>query len=555
MALTQSPITETKDALEVEYFDWDPADAPVSIHIHLDAVDGIARDVIEGLKTLPRRGLEVGGLLLGRVDRGDRREVWVERYQRMSCQHRFGPQFVLDEGDRGALEAAAGSILEGGELSVVGFYRSHTRAGFQLEEPDFDLVRRYFSEPSDLILLIRPESMIEISAQFFVAECDGTRPVGPPFPFHGRGISLGVISGTQGEEAVEVKEEINEIKEVKEIVEEPPPAYRVEAETVPRDRLRHLIPAFTPSPVEPEVAHPSPVVGLVGPDFMAPPTQSTPLQNDPGPRLLPFEPAQGFEAAATGTSSKKWLPLLAALLLVGGALWFVLQPARRDSLNAAISNTTSSEAPAAATEPARPLGLYVDSAGPFWRVTWNPNATALHDARRVQMFVREGDDQNRIDLSPRDLSSGSYQSRATGNDVTFRLEVADSSGRVSAESFRFTRTTNPAPVPPPPPKPAPPAEANNGPTAEPRVIHRAPPTVAAGIRPRIKDKIPIDVRVRVDTKGKVMAATAITKTHSGLEAYLATRAVSAARLWRYEPARQNGKPVQADQTIHFVFEK
>src|SRR5690349_15258815 len=55
----------TMESVAAEYFNWEPDGSPVSIHMHLDAVDGIARDVIEGLKTLPRRGLEVGGLLLG----------------------------------------------------------------------------------------------------------------------------------------------------------------------------------------------------------------------------------------------------------------------------------------------------------------------------------------------------------------------------------------------------------------------------------------------------------------------------------------------------------
>jgi TonB family protein len=67
--------------------------------------------------------------------------------------------------------------------------------------------------------------------------------------------------------------------------------------------------------------------------------------------------------------------------------------------------------------------------------------------------------------------------------------------------------------------------------------------------------IPIDVRVQVDAHGKVTAATPVTKQHSGLETYLATCAVKAARLWRFEPAREGGQPAPGSTTIHFVFEK
>ena len=47
----------------------------------------------------------------------------------------------------------------------------------------------------------------------------------------------------------------------------------------------------------------------------------------------------------------------------------------------------------------------------------------------------------------------------------------------------------------------------------------------------------------------------LTKLHDGLEEYLAGRALQAAKLWRFEPAREHGKPVVGTQTIHFVFTK
>src|ERR1019366_498099 len=135
---------------------------------------------------------------------------------------------------------------------------------------------------------------------------------------------------------------------------------------------------------------------------------------------------------------------------------------------------------AAPNEIARPLGLAVEPMGSAWQVSWNSNATALRDARSVQLFVRAGDDQNRIDLSPHDLAAGIYKYRPTGNDVTFRLEVVGSAGQDSAESFRFVR--NAAVVTPPAP---PPPATKVVRRTEPKAIHRVPPVVASGIRPRI----------------------------------------------------------------------
>ena len=496
------------DSTEAGYFDWDPAGSPVSIHMHLDAVDGIARDVAEGFKSLPQRGLEVGGLLLGRVEAGDRPTVWIDRYQRIPCDYKFGPQFLLDDAGKAGLETAAAGILAGGELAVVGLYRSHSRAGFQLEEPDFELIRRYFSDPSDLILLIKPENASDISARFYAHGRDGgAQTAGDPFPF--RGHIIGSADG--GEERAD------------EIPEEAQP------ESVSRERPRRLVPDFLPSPMVPsDQAKAEPPTA----QFLFPPRNRVLVEEEEPPPV--------------GDRLKKWLPLAALLLLAGGAVWWFSRPA---------SHEVTTAAAVAPNEPARPLGLSVEPMGQEWRVSWNPSATALHDARSVQLFVREGDDQNRIDLSPHDLAAGIYKYQPTGNDVTFRLEVVENAGRVSAESFRFVRSA--AAISPPA---TPPQAAKVVRRTEPKAIHRAPPVIASGIRPRITGTIAIDVRVRIDEQGRVTSAAPVVtphqgKPHPGLDAYLSASAVQAARLWRFEPARENGTAVPGTQTIHFVFQK
>ena len=331
-----------------EYLDWSPEGAPVSIQMHLDAIDGIRRDVIE------ERSAEVGGLLLGGVESGGHPSVRIDRYQRIPCGHRLGPQFVLDQEDQAALVAAAESVLKTGDLSVVGLYRSHTRPGLQLEMADFEIMARYFSDPSDVMLLVKPESGNDITARFFRREPDaGAQPVGPAFPFRGRALSLRPMDGAEEEQTARSA------------------AVKPDAP----ERPRRLVPDFVPLMVEPS---------------------RTPR---PEPALL----------AATSTAGKRernWWPLLAAILLAGGGACFLLQP----------EPPCAFEPRARGGDPAadRPLGLYVDPAGQTWHVSWNPNATALHDARTVQLFVREGDDQNRIDLSPHDLAAGIYQYRPAG---------------------------------------------------------------------------------------------------------------------------------------------
>ncbi len=439
--------------------------------MHLDAIDGIARDVTEAIGDA-EGGVEIGGLLLGIVESGDHPSVRIERFQRLPCGHRLGPRFILDREDQAALVAAAENLLKAGDLSVVGVYRSHARPGLQLEMADFELMARYFSDPSDLMLLVKPESNSDISARFFGRRPEGdSQPIGPVFPFRGHGLP---------------------------------------------ERPRRLVPDFVPSVVEPA--------------------------RTPRP-----EPAILVATSSTEKRERNWWPLLAAIFLVCGGAWFFLQP----KLHLPSGSAPGVAAPASD----RPLGLYVDPAGQTWRVSWNPNATALLDARTVQLFVREGDDQNRVDLSPGDLASGIYQYRPAGNDVTFRLEVTENSGHVSAESFRLSRPASPVTAPVGAPalaRQASPAVAAR--VSEPRAIHRVPPVVPLSIKPRINGTIPIDVRVRIDAEGRVTSAAPVAKQPSGLHAYLAGRALEAARLWRFEPARENGRPVPGTETIHFVFE-
>jgi hypothetical protein len=587
--VTLSKGSETMEPVAAEYFNWEPDGAQISIHMHLDAVDGIARDVIEGLKTLPRRGLEVGGLLLGHVKRnGDQPNIWIERYQRIPCAHRFGPQFVLDQEDQAAMEDAAADVTEKGELSIVGLYRSNTRPNFQLEEPDFELISRYFTDPNDLILLINPESLFEISAQFYVRAPGGrVQPLGDVFPFRGRALSI--ISDAEDElvetelapEPVNVAEPSGPalLREEPVLKEQLPERSRFEE--APREREqpaaiseapvavheqpmeRPLEPFMRPKP-EHEITPQAPerarrFVADFAPDPADRPMR--PLE----PRLMPpFAPHNLMDPEPVRSEGhiRKWLPFAGALLLGAGAFWLLVQPGRHE--------TATSGAPVPVSEGARPLGLYIDSGGPVWRISWNPNATALHGARSVQLFVREGEDQNRIELSPADLSTGTYEYRPTGNDVTFRLEVTEGSGRVSAESFRFSRApatlTGAAPGGSPSPGsgastalgPAPvaPKQAASPRTTPPRAIHKIAPSVPSSIRPRINGKISIDVLVRVDTHGKVLSAVPVGRPQSGLQTYLAGRAVAAARQWRFEPAHEaDGTPVQGNSTIHFDFEK
>ncbi|HWD99721.1 MAG TPA: hypothetical protein VG345_11805 [Bryobacteraceae bacterium] len=592
MSLSTNQSRGTADPVDVEYLHHEPEGAAPGIHMHLDAMDGIARDVMEGFKALPRRGVEVGGLLLGKVIGSEHPDVWIERYQRIECRHRFGPQFVLDEADHAALEEAAQRIAASTELAVIGLYRSHTRSGLQLEQSDLELVGRYFSDPSDLVLLIRPENMVDIEAQFFARDVNGAmQPLGEPFPFRGRTLGPAdfmLVEEPDEEDAAEATRQTtgaspgfagNGLAETElagdvDVKYDPVPDPVVGDAPPEADHAAAETPSVAGAPSQPEVAGPSQPdpakpaprerMRRLVPDF-APAAEPV----EPGgvfsfePRLAPPPPPQftveDAEPSRLRAAMAKWWPLAGAVILVCAVIWVLLGQTRRGP------SSSGGAGEIASPQEYRPVGMYVDPGPQRWRISWNSSATAFQNARNVALFVRDGDAEDRVDLTKQDVDAGAYTWQPKGNDVTFRLEAIDAAGRISAESFRVIRQgSSAAPSAASAPAASAPASLPAGAPAasEPaahaipaKAIHKVPPVVPASIRPRIHGVIPVDIRVHINALGRVTSAVPTVKAKPGLNAYLASRAVYAARLWRFTPARENGKPAASTQTIHFVFEK
>jgi hypothetical protein len=128
--------------------------------------------VREGFKALPRRGLETGGLLIGRrKQEGDTVTVEVDDFEPIESEHAAGPAYLLSAADRRLLEARmAAREAAGGSSSIVGFYRSHTRPDFAITEEDASLYATYFRDPSDVFLLIKPEDGGPPTGGFIIRE-------------------------------------------------------------------------------------------------------------------------------------------------------------------------------------------------------------------------------------------------------------------------------------------------------------------------------------------------------------------------------------------------
>jgi proteasome lid subunit RPN8/RPN11 len=160
-----------KDA-ESEVVTWKAPQCPFTIEYSLRALDDIRLAVVDAFFSLPRGGAEIGGILLGRHSN---QRLVIADYVALDCEHAFGPSFTLSPPDQDRLaELLASAEQNPDRLRPVGWYHSHTRSEVFLTEADQDLHRRYFPEPWQVALVLKPHTFHPTRAGFFFRETDGS---------------------------------------------------------------------------------------------------------------------------------------------------------------------------------------------------------------------------------------------------------------------------------------------------------------------------------------------------------------------------------------------
>jgi hypothetical protein len=90
--------------------------------------------VNEGKRMLTRRGLEVGGLMVGpRVQGG---KVTVDEIVPLPIGYEYGPAFQMSRSDLARIAPEIDSLKEDSSRAVVGFFRSQTRGDATLRDTD-----------------------------------------------------------------------------------------------------------------------------------------------------------------------------------------------------------------------------------------------------------------------------------------------------------------------------------------------------------------------------------------------------------------------------------
>lgn len=184
-----------------DYYVWEVPGKSVSVHIHLDVVDRLVADVMRAFAAVPKRGAEVGGILLGAIEpagehgtneNGSGDIIRIDDFEPVETKYKSGPSYLLSDEECADFRDACDHWQPGEArpLYAVGYYRSHTRDGLSLAPADLALLDEFFPSPAHLALLIKPYGSKPSLAGFFFRE-EGVFPnsTALEFPFRRRELS------------------------------------------------------------------------------------------------------------------------------------------------------------------------------------------------------------------------------------------------------------------------------------------------------------------------------------------------------------------------------
>jgi hypothetical protein len=153
---------------------WQAEEFATRIEYARAVIEELGIAATEGFNRLSHGGVEIGGVLYG-VRTPDSIEICAQRA--LACEYAFGPSFTLSEDDQRTLEDLLASVATDPDLAgmqPVGWYHSHTRSDISLSEKDLELYSRYFPEPWQIALVLRPYRFDPVRAGFFFREPDGS---------------------------------------------------------------------------------------------------------------------------------------------------------------------------------------------------------------------------------------------------------------------------------------------------------------------------------------------------------------------------------------------
>jgi len=350
---------------------WTVPQCPFTIEYSPRVLDDIRLAVTDAFFSLPRGGAEIGGLLLGRQEKG---RIAILDSLPIECEHAFGPSFVLSDRDTGKLAELVAAAGRNPQLTPLGWWHSHTRSEIFLSDADQKIHTRFFPEPWQVALVLKPHTFQPTRAGFFFREPDGA--------FHAEA-------------------------SYQEIVLDPMPMRPAGEPEVPRvspsappasgdagGRVINIASVALPDlpAVEPE-PEPEPLPEVAPPSFLSVGGEPSPPRRWIGWVAAAF----GVTLAVVGYSTRDgWLPLMQARL----------QPTPIE----AISLNT------------------LDDHGQL-QIRWNGAAPPVRSARAGSLLILDGASTVNVPLDAAHVQSGAYTFLRKSDRVDVTLALAEAGGK------------------------------------------------------------------------------------------------------------------------------
>jgi hypothetical protein len=353
------------------YYVWDAPGQPVVIHLHLEVLDRLSAEAMRGFGAVPKRGAEVGGVLLGTIEPGGDDQpaiVRVEDFESVECDYQRGPSYLFTEDGKAAFEDAVQrwQADSSRDAHAVGYYRSHTREGMSLGPEDIQILDEFFPAPEDVALLVKPYGTKVSEAGFFVRE-NGAFPEASPleFPFRRRELT--------GEEA---------------------PPHRSLTERGPRTRRRgeSEVRASAPTSIE-ESGH----------------YREAYVESEPNRGVVAGPAYATTMPSRSRFPSSVWMPLSFVFLLFGVALGLMVSLSRTMKGSGDLQDFA--------------LGLSVSRSGNNLSVKWDRHAPAIQASQSGLIEIEENGTPISKDLDTAQLQNGGMTYTSSTNTVKFKLTV------------------------------------------------------------------------------------------------------------------------------------
>lgn len=356
------------------FYVWEVPGKPIIVHLDFSVVDRLLMEVMRGFGAIPRRGAEVGGVLIGHVEPGEKTIVHVQEFEPVNCEHRRGPSYLLSDTDLSLYEEIIirNKYSPEKRLYAVGCYRSHTREGMSLDAEDLQHFDTFLPDPSSLFLLVKPFATRVSMAGIFFRENGqvNTHASYQEFPFRRRELGGGAAPAGKA----------------REVNNTPPPPQTSHTYSAKAD-LHINTDDFRFQEVSDEQA-----------DYGTP--------ADTGGNQLDTETTQ-----RTFRRTNVWIPLSFIFLLLGVLVGFQAALTYRPAKAAGMLNDVYG------------LSLSASRNGDYLMVRWDRHAPAIRLAQRGVLTITEGTFDKKVDLDVLQLQNPTVYYRNMSDEVRFRLEI------------------------------------------------------------------------------------------------------------------------------------